>query len=84
MDFPQYRKYNNDQSYFKITGYAELEEIKLLGRFYQHIKLQATMLPDRNFISDLLNDATGNITEITEQEFQLQVTEIINNKELLP
>ena len=70
--FPQYRKYSNNRNFFKISSAADFEEISFIGSrpiLRQH---HATILPDRNFIRDLLNDPAFAET-ITEEEYNKQL-----------
>lgn len=69
MNFPQYRKYLNGKSYFKIISLQQAEELKISSTFYEMHTIEAKILPDRNFIMDLLqNFATFAIT-IDEKEY---------------
>lgn len=65
--FPAYRKYKNNKNFFKIINENEFEEISFIGKKTIVIKHLAKILPDRNFISDLLNDV-GNTSELSNQE----------------
>ena len=69
MDFPQYRKYANGLNYFKIIDKNHLEEIQLIGKKYAVNQLEARILPERNFIMDLLEMSSGYILEISEKEY---------------
>jgi hypothetical protein len=52
----------------------EFEELSFIGKKLIVTLHRATILPDRNFISDLLNDI-GNTAEIaTEKEYQQILT----------
>jgi hypothetical protein len=52
----------------------EFEELSFIGKKLIVTLHQATILPDRNFISDLLHDV-GNTSEIaTEEEYQQILT----------
>ena len=74
MKFPIYRKYKNNKHFFKIMSMNEFEEISFIGKKLILTLHQVTILPDRNFISDLLNDI-GNTAEIaTEEEYQQILT----------
>lgn len=56
MDFPQYRKYKNGKSYFEILSPTEFIEYQLqFNRISKH-HFEAKILPDRNYIQDMLND----------------------------
>lgn len=74
MEFPIYRKYKNNKHFFKIMSMDEFEELSFIGKKLIVTLHQATILPDRNFISDLLHDI-GNTAEIaTEEEYQQILT----------
>ena len=74
MKFPIYRKYKNNKHFFKIISMDEFEEISFIGKKLIVTLHQVIILPDRNFISDLLNDI-GNTAEIaTEEEYQQILT----------
>ena len=53
ITYPQYRKYNNGKSYFKIISSEEFEEIQVLGNKKTLHHFNAKILPDRNYIYDL-------------------------------
>jgi hypothetical protein len=69
----QYRKYKNGQSYFKITGTEELEELKLMGRYFKLYHIKATILPERVFIADLLEQYQEFAEAITAEEYEQQL-----------
>ena len=76
MNFPQYRKYKNNKHFFKIINESEFDEISFIGSKMILTKHIAKILPDRNFIFDLINDV-GNTCEMSsEQEYN----QIINNQ----
>ena len=56
ITYPQYRKYNNGKSYFKVISENEFEEIQVLGNKKALHHFIAKILPDRNYISDLTFD----------------------------
>jgi hypothetical protein len=70
MKFPQFRKYLNAQSYFKILSAEELVELKVMGTYYSEIRLKALTMPDRNFISDLLHRYHSFAVVISEDQFE--------------
>lgn len=53
ITYPQYRKYANNKSYFKVISPELFEEIQLLGRNKTIHTFKAKILPDRNYIADL-------------------------------
>ena len=74
MEFPTYRKYKNNKHFFKIISMDEFEELSFIGKKLIVTLHQVTILPDRNFMSDLLYDI-GNTAEIaTEEEYQQILT----------
>ena len=69
MGFPTYRKYKNNKNFFKIINENEFEEISFIGSKVVVTKHLAKILPDRNLISDLLNDS--NVAEkSTKEEYE--------------
>ena len=75
MDFPQYRKYKNAKSYFKINSAEEFEEYQLqFGKIVKH-KFKASILPDRNYISDMLYNYKAHWENIHQAEFELFLEE---------
>lgn len=73
MVFPQYRKYANNQKYFKILSDLEWEEISFIGKRSIKSTHKATILPDRNFIADLINDVPNFCEMITEEEYSVNL-----------
>ncbi|HEY6161939.1 MAG TPA: hypothetical protein VI112_11970 [Bacteroidia bacterium] len=69
ISYPQYRKYHNGKNYFRISSPSELEEIQFMGSKCFINKLEAKILPDRNFIHDLTFDFSENAAEIPEKEY---------------
>lgn len=67
--FPTYLKYKKHPTYFKINSTSNFEELRILGNFFNLSKHQATMLPDRVFIADLLEDKGERLEKITQHEF---------------
>tara|TARA_B110000503_G_scaffold121666_1_gene185460 strand:- start:1271 stop:1501 length:231 start_codon:yes stop_codon:yes gene_type:complete len=69
MKFPQYRKYKNDKSYFKIIGNDHFIEWKKMTSEWEKIEIEATILPDRVFIADMLEENSQYWDVITESEY---------------
>jgi hypothetical protein len=67
LQFPTYRKYKNNKNFFKIINENEFDEISFIGSKAIVVKHIAKILPDRNFIYDLLNDV-GNTSELSNQK----------------
>jgi len=69
IEYPQYRKYHNGKSYFKIISPGEMEEIQLMGNSFSKHLITAKILPDRNFIYDLTFDYEKYCVKIEEEEY---------------
>lgn len=70
MTYPQYRKYKNNQSYFKIISKNEFEEIKKESNSWKIYAFEAKILPDRNFIYDMTFEYENHWEVIEENEFE--------------
>lgn len=80
MNFPVYRKYKNDKSFFKISSFREFEELKIWGSKYSIHSIKADILPDRNFIHDMLNNINQYWEEIEAPEYQEKLNICIQTK----
>ncbi len=59
MDFPIYRKYSNNQSFFIIHSQKLWTEFKKIGNTYQKFDFTATQFPEQLFINDLIQKIDG-------------------------
>lgn len=71
IDFPQYRKYINEKSFFKITSLTEWEEIQIVGSKKMMYHFTVKIMPDRNFINDMLFEYENNWVKIEEEEYAI-------------
>ena len=69
MEFPQYRRYKNALSYFKINSESTFIEYKLLGNKIEKYAVEAKILPDRNYIHDLLYEYGEHWEKLDESSF---------------
>lgn len=69
ISFPQYRKYKNNKSFFKIHSFAQWDEIQVIGTKYIFHTYEVKILPDRNFINDMLMDYQANWEVISAEEY---------------
>jgi hypothetical protein len=70
ITYPQYRKYANDKSYFKVISSDKFEEIQIIGtKVVLHI-FEAKILPDRNYIYDLTFNHKENWIECSAEEYE--------------
>ncbi len=67
--FPQYRKYEHNRTYFKISSLVLFEELNIVASNYSCTTFAAKILPDRNFINDMLLNEENQWVVITEQEY---------------
>ena len=69
MDFPQYRRYKNGKSYFEIFSAEEFTEYQLqFGKISKH-EFKAKILPDRNYIADMLYEYETHWEKIEKEDF---------------
>ena len=71
INFPVYRKYKNDKSYFKIINPLLFEEIQLIGTKKIIKETEAKLYPEKSFIYDLVFNYTEMADEIGEDEYNL-------------
>jgi len=80
--FPQYRKFSNHKTWFKIISETEMQELKVLGGFYNHSVFKAVTFVDRNLISDMIFNLDHHWEVITEYEFERNLENCKNNLQL--
>jgi hypothetical protein len=78
-NYPLYRKYSDNKTWFKITSSSTFEELKILGIYFSMHSFQAAILPDRNFISDLISCATEGIVEAEEESYLKTLEHCLEN-----
>lgn len=66
IKYPQYRKYKNGLSYFKISSPVLMEEIKVVGNKRLAYVIEAKQYPEKVFINDLLLNFAAFADEISE------------------
>lgn len=76
--FPVYRKYSNDKSYFKVISDIEFMELKLERNGFKLYSFEAKILPDRNFIQDLIVADNEFCQVIDEEEYKAIAAKIID------
>ncbi len=69
INFPVYRKYKNNKSYFKIIQPDRFEEIQIIGSKKIVKQTEAKQYPEMVFIQDLVFNYTEMAVEITEEEY---------------
>ena len=76
MNFPVYRKYANNKNFFKIVDYKHFQEVKLTGNTAELHEFEAKILPDRNFIDDLIAMDNSFLLESTAEEFEQMLASV--------
>lgn len=71
--FPLYRKYTNNQSFFKIIDLNIFEEIMLIGKFYTVNRYEINDFVTRNFLNDLIHLSAEGIVNSSEKEYAEQL-----------
>ena len=69
INFPVYRKYKNNKSYFKIIQPKIFEEIQVIGSKKVIKQVEAKQFPEMLFISDLIYNYSEMADEISEEEY---------------
>ena len=70
IKFPQYRRYKNGLSYFKILSLTEFEEIQVIGEKLLVNRVIAGQYPEKVFINDLLFKYEDFAEEIDEKQYK--------------
>lgn len=70
VKFPVYRKYPHNRTWFKVLGDDQFEELQVLGERYTLIHHKATILPDFNYIIDLVHNYEPYWEPVTEEAWE--------------
>jgi hypothetical protein len=73
MEFPLFRRYPNEKSYFRIESPTELFELKLVGQVWIKYTVKATQYPEIVMIRDLMTEGLV----ITEEEFNIVLSKVL-------
>ena len=69
IKFPQFRKYKNGQSFFRIDSAESFTELKKSPNGIQTHHFVASILPDRNLVYDMLFNYEPYWDVISKEEF---------------
>ena len=72
IKYPQYRRYKNRFSYFKILSPVLFEEIKVVGSKRLINSIEAKQYPEKMFINDLLFNYTSFADEINKAAYEAE------------
>ncbi|MEI6020279.1 MAG: hypothetical protein WCR21_04060 [Bacteroidota bacterium] len=70
INFPLYRKYKNNKSYFKILDERNFEELQIIGTKVVLHKIRAISFPEINFIHDLIFNYLEMADDIDAKDFE--------------
>jgi hypothetical protein len=70
ITYPQYRKYPNNKTYFKIVSPVEWEEIQVIGTKHILHSFTVKIMPDRNYLHDMTFNYERNWVKIEEEEYE--------------
>lgn len=73
VEYPVYRKYINNRSFFKIDSEERFIELQIVFKTYNITTHEATTLPDRNYIYDMVYNYVPYWVEIEESEYAEKV-----------
>jgi len=73
MTFPVYRKYADNSAYFEIVSQTEFRELKRIGRYYELHHIHARILPEYNYVADLISNSDGHYVESSQAEFEKEL-----------
>jgi len=79
MNFPQYRKYKNIETYFKIISEKQFEEIVVLGEKYMVHQIKAVQFPEMLRIQDMLQNKDDLWEVLNEVDYLKKVRSILQN-----
>lgn len=80
MEYPQYRKYKNIETYFIIHSKKSFEEIKVIGSKYTISKVDAIQFPEQLLIQDMLENRDDRWETVEAKYFDAQIHEIKTSK----
>ena len=70
MEFPQFRKYKNGQSYFRVNSNSSFIEYKLNGNRIEKHTFEVKILPDRNYLNDMLYSFENHWDRLSDSEWK--------------
>ncbi len=74
-----YRKYSNNQRFFKILDDTRFHEIQVIGNKFQQYLIEAKSYPEKLFIQDLISCSFDGIEAISENDFDALIDELRTN-----
>lgn len=76
ISFPQFRKYSNNKSFFKIEDNRAIDEVYYIGKkaYFQRTAIQTFV--ERNLVEELLNFDGIHILKIHEETYENALAEV--------
>lgn len=71
INFPAYRKYKNNKSYFRFSSPTQFEQIQLIGSKKMIHLVEAKLYAEKMYVNDMLYNFSEMAEVITEQEYLL-------------
>ena len=72
-DFPIYRKYGHDKTYFRINSKENFDELMIIGSFYIYRNQQAQICPEFTMIIDMIENQNDNWHAISADDFDAKL-----------
>ena len=72
-DFPIYRKYSHDNTYFKINSKENFDELNIIASFYIYKNQQAQIFPEFTMIIDMIENQNNNWVSIEEEAYEAKL-----------
>lgn len=69
-DFPIFRKYSNEKTYFRINSKENFDELIIIASYYIYRNQQALILPEFIMIVDMIDNLNNHWLPINESEFE--------------
>ncbi len=82
IEFPVYRKFSDNKTFYKINSPKNFLEIKLMGKYYFKNEIEAKQFPEILLIDDMIKLEVGAWIAIDESEFEEYYSFIKKNYEL--
>ena len=73
-NFPIFRKYIHDNTYFRINSKENFDELNIVGSFFMLRNQQALIFPEFALIIDMIENANDNWITSSEEEFEEKFT----------
>ncbi len=79
MNFPVFRKYAHERTFFKINSLNDFEELNIIGNYYSISHFEVKIFSDRTLINDMISN-TGNYWKDSKKEEYESMKEYCLNK----